>query len=96
MKPWESEVPQVRERAEENGLVEANAEAIVSRRTPPKENSPERLVERGHGCCPGVLGTCAVGWPRLGQPDGTRGKSHCFPCVASLSLIREHSCAQSL
>lgn len=44
MKPWESEVPQVRGRAEENGLVEANAEATVRRRTPPKENSPERLV----------------------------------------------------
>lgn len=37
MKPWESEVPQVKERAEENGLVEANAEAIVSRRTPQRK-----------------------------------------------------------
>lgn len=67
--------------------------------SPPKENSPEELIEswprKRHGSAPGVLGMSECG-THVKQPEGTQSKNPCFSCVASLSFVSEHLAAQPL
>lgn len=83
-------------------MAEANAEAVGSGRTHPRETHQRGLqrmsLGRGHGSAPVVLGTSECG-SHLRQPFGTCGgrlENDCCSCVGSSSLIRKYPIAQPL
>jgi len=84
-------------------MAEANAEAVGTGRTHPRETHQRGLqrisLGRGHGSAPVVLGTSECG-SHLRQPCGTRAgggaEINCCSSVGSSSLIRKYPIAQPL